>query len=745
LQLEPTEEQQLLRDTFAQLFAGESSPERVRAAEPLGFDPALWKQLAETGALVMRVPEASGGAGANLLDAVILAEEAGRKLASSPLVETIVAARVLASCSGDAASSWLERLSTGASVVSIALHDFAQTSSQWVAGGAVADAVVGRDGDDLVLLFGRRLDERADATPRNLGSDPLGLWSPASSERLVLASGQRARDLLAGAIEEWKLLTASALAGLSREALEIAGRYASERIQFGRPIGAFQAIAHPLADSVADIDGARLLVWRTVWAIASRQPEAGALISMCFVWAAEATTRAVARALHTHGGYGLSLEYDIQLYHRRGKSLPLAYGDPRRELLTVADRLWGQPAAAVILPDPGDVHLDYGLGEPAEAFAEAARRFFEEKLSDELRAHRHFAWEGHHPGFQAKLAEAGLLYPAWPSEYGGQDRGRYEMVALSRVFDEFGWSRYAITTTDMVAQTLMRFGSEELKLEVLPRIARGDAISSLGYTEPASGSDVAAAQTRAVRDGDDWIINGQKMFTSGADLAQYVFLLTRTNTEVPKHKGLTMFMVPLDLPGIEIQPVHTISDERTNCTYYTEVRLPDRYRVGPVDGGWSVVAYALELEHGGGGSSTMRRMLAGAVSWAEAERLDRGRPLDDSDVRARLARVAIHIEVIEAISARSLFVRCEGIDDPGLGPISKFFSTDRFIEDAADLMDLCAPDSLLRGAETGFATGAAAVEFAYRLSTATSIYGGTSEIMKSIVAQASLGMPRSRS
>jgi alkylation response protein AidB-like acyl-CoA dehydrogenase len=204
-------------------------------------------------------------------------------------------------------------------------------------------------------------------------------------------------------------------------------------------------------------------------------------------------------------------------------------------------------------------------------------------------------------------------------------------------------------------------------------------------------------------------------------------------------------MVPLDLPGIEIQPVHTLSDERTNLTFYTDLRLPDRYRVGPVNGGWSVVAYALELEHGGSGSGMMRKLLAGAVEWAQQERPGRGRAIEDPVARARLARVAIHAEVIESISSRALFVGAEGIDEPGLGPLSKFFSTDRYIEDATDLMDLCAPDSLLRGPDNGFATGAAAVEFAYRLSTATAIYGGTSEIMKSIVAQASLGMPRSRS
>jgi alkylation response protein AidB-like acyl-CoA dehydrogenase len=235
------------------------------------------------------------------------------------------------------------------------------------------------------------------------------------------------------------------------------------------------------------------------------------------------------------------------------------------------------------------------------------------------------------------------------------------------------------------------------------------------------------------------------MFTSGANLAQYVFLLTRTNPDVAKHKGLTMFMVPLELPGIEIQPIHTLSDEQTNCTYYTDVRLPDRYRVGPVDGGWAVIAYALELEHGGGSGGAQRDMIAGALEWARSHRRGDALAIESENVRARLARAAVHTEVARALGDRSLYAGAEGLNDSAIGPMGKFFSTDRFIEDAADLMDLCAPESLIRGPEKGGATGASAVEFAYRLSTATAIYGGTSEIMKSIVAQVSLGMPRSRS
>ena len=741
MNLDLSEEQQLLQETFAQLFAALSSPECVRAAEPSGFDPALWKQLAETGALGVRVPEAAGGSDGSLLDAAVIAAQAGRRLASVPLLEGILAGRLLAASPGPEAASWLARLLDGDAVVSLALHPLGEAPKQWVAAAGVADALIALDADQLVLL--PRAGKPPVAPPGAPGAAPLGCFQPRPP--VPLGAGAVAREAFGAAVEEWKLLMAAALAGLAREALEMAGRYASERVQFDRPIGSFQGLAHPLAESAADVEGARLLVWRAIWAIAAGRGDAAALISMAFAWSSLVATTAVARALHVHGGYGLSLEYDIQLYHRRAKAWPLVYGDPQQELLCVAARSFDTPPPRPALPDAGALGLSFELGPEAQAFARTARRFFAENLDEELRRHAHFAWEGHHPGFQRKLAQAGLLFPSWPKAYGGQERSAYEMAALSEVFHEHGWTRHAIATTGMIGQTLMRFGSEPLKQEVLPRFARGEAICSMGFTEPAAGSDVAAAQTRAVRDGDSWVIDGQKMFTSGANLAQYVFLLTRTNPEARKHKGLTMFLLPLDTPGIEIQPVETLSDERTNITYYSGVRVPDRYRVGPVDGGWEVITCALDLEHGGGFAHMQRSMLEGALAWARSTRRGSGFAIDEPSVRERLARAAIHTTAADSIGCQAIFARASGKATPAIGPMAKFFSTDRFIEDAADLMDLCAPDSLLRGREGGGAEGASAVEFAYRLSTAMSIYGGTSEIMKSLVAQASLGLPRSRS
>ena len=743
MNLQLSEEQQLVRSTFARLFAEQSTPDRVRAAERTGFDAGLLASLASVGALGLRVPAGQGGAGGSLLDAALLAEEAGRRLASVPLLETLVALPLLARADCPEAGEWLEAALGGERVVSLDLRCDEGEDDPFIAGGLVSDAVIGlRDG--ALVLFPRKGDATAEPAPLNLGSSALARRHVFEDEGPVLLSGDVAREAYDAAVAEWKLLMAAALAGLAREALERAGRYACERQQFGRLIGSFQAVAHPLADSAAEVEGARLLSWKAIAAIAAGDGSASSLVSMSFYWSSRAATRAVACALHTHGGYGLSLEEDIQLYHRRAKAWPLVAGDPAVELDRAARECFGD-APPRSLPEAGEVGIDFGLGATALRYADEARSFFKTHWSSQLSERRHYAWEGYHPEFWQQLACAGFLYPAWPKAYGGQERSRYDMEALAAVFFEFGCTRHPIDTTGMVASALMRFARDELKDEVLGRFARGEAIASLGYSEPGSGSDVAAAQTRAVRMGDDWVLDGQKMFTSGANLGDYVFLLARTNADVQKHKGLTLFLVPLDQPGVEVRPFETLSDEKTNATYYSGVHLPDRYRVGEVDDGWTVLTFALELEHGKGVILEQRELLKGAVEWALVAGAGGDRPFDRESVRLRLGSAAVHTEVADAINRAALFANAEGTGDGAIGPMAKFFSTDRFIEDAADLLDLCAPDSLGRGRYGGGDPGAAAVEFGYRLSTATSIYGGTSEIMKSIVAQESLGLPRSRS
>lgn len=727
-----SEDQEMMRDTFARFLTEHSSTARVRAALPLGFDRALWKGLAELGALSVRVPEERGGLGLGVLDAAILMEEVGRTLASGPVAEALVAARLLATIGG--ADDMIEKALAGEAVVTLAYHDIARQPQQWIAGGAVADAVVARDGEEIVLLALTDADRRREA---NLASTPVVEIDLKRAKRKLLSSGPEAAKAFAQAIEEWKLLMGAALAGLAREAVRLAAAYAVDRIQFGQPIGAYQAISHPLADRQADVDGGKFLVWRAIRDIADADADAGAKISLAAWWNAQAASYAVAQALHTFGGYGLTTEYDIHLYNLRAKAWPLVFGDPARWLEEAGARLYA--GEKTDLPDVGAVGIDFDLGDEARAIVQEIDAFMEKNMTPEIRAKAHYSWEGHNPAFHKQLSQAGLLYLGFPKDLGGRGLGPYARTAAMERFEHWGWSNPVANVAQMVGLIVARFGSEELKADVLPKILSGDVICSLGYSEPGSGSDVFAAQCKASRDGNGWRIDGTKMFTSGANLTDYVLMLTRTNTEVAKHKGLTMFLVPLKTEGVTVQPVYTFQDERTNITFYDGVKIPDSHRLGEVDGGVKTMSASLELEHGGGFTKVQRAMLNAAEALCR-EIKDGGRPLiEQPQAQARLARTEAHVLISEMLGFRANWVVVEKKPNLAYGPMIKMFSSEKFQSDSRDLLDLTAPLSLSKR------EGAAAfINQCYRHAQGTTIYGGTSEVHRSMMAERGLGLPRTR-
>jgi alkylation response protein AidB-like acyl-CoA dehydrogenase len=736
MNFELSEDQLLMRETFARFLDEESTLERVRAALPSGFDRSLWTGLAELGAFSLRVPQESGGLGLGVFDAVVLMEEVGRTLASGPIAETLIAAAMLARLdAGGEHRGLLDKVIAGQAVVSLAFRDVTVEPEQWVAGGAIATAVIARDGDKVVLIAVPPDDGK---DKPNLASTPIAQLRLGSAPRSVLSASEQGRWVFTQALEEWKLLTAAALAGLSRQAIELAATYARERFAFGQPIGTYQGISHPLADLLCDVDGGKYLTWKTLRDIADGDPRAAAEISLTAWWNANAATRTVAQALHTFGGYGLTTEYDIHLYNLRAKAWPLILGDPARLLEEAGRRLYA--GETTVLPEVGAISIDFDLGEQAHALAEELDTFFKKNLTPELKAKAHYSFDGHDPGIHRKLAQAGLLFAGWPKEWGGRAEPPYSLNAASHVWEAHGWTSHVMGVSNMVGTIIRRFGSEELKREVLTKIAAGEAICSLGYSEPGSGSDVFAAATRAtLEEGNVWRIDGQKMFTSGANIADYVLLLARTDPQVPKHKGLTMFIVPLKSPNIEIQPVFTFQDERTNITYYDGVKVPDSYRLGEVNGGVKVMAGALELEHGGGFAKTQQHMVRAAEQLCRELKF-RGRPLiEDTAAQVRLARATADVVVSEVIAWRALWAGVEKKPNAGFGPMAKLFSSEKFLEDSADLLDLTAPESLSkRAGPAGF------LNQCYRHSQGTTIYGGTSEIHRSMIAERALNLPRTR-
>jgi len=732
MNFELSSDQRMMSESFARFLSEQSTNERVRAAaEQGGFDPSLWQGLAELGAFSLRVPEALGGLGLG----VVLMEEAGRTLVSGPLAETLVAARVLAVLAADSQSALLEELISGQSVVSIAFHDVAAQPVQWVAGGAVAKAVIARDGNNVALYLLPAGVNRAEA---NLASTPIGEIEFSKAERVVLSSSAEGLKTFAEAIEEWKLLMAVALSGLSREAVRLAAAYACEREAFGQPIGAYQAISHPLADLIVDVDGGKYLTWKAIHDIAKGLPEAAPEISLAIWWNAETAGRAVTQALHTFGGYGLATESDIHLFNLRAKAWPLVFGDPASFLEEAGLRLYANEKVA--LPDVGEVAIDFDLGDEAHAMAKELDDFFNAVLTPELRAKAHYSFDGFDSGVHKKLAEKRFLFPAWPKEFGGREAEPYVQNALRQVWEEQGWTGHPVGTTNLVGTMIRKAGGDELKAEVLPKIVSGDAICSLGYSEPGCGSDVFAAKTKATRLPDgSWRIDGAKMWTSGANIAQYVLLLTRTNPDVPKHKGLTMFVVPLNTPGIEIHPVHTFQDERTNATFYDNVIVNDAYRLGPVDGGVKVMAAALELEHGGGFNKSMRSMVIAAEKLCREIKRNGRSLLEESDAQKRLARCWAHYFISEVLGNRALWTGVNKLPSLAYGPMIKMFSSEKFQSDSRDLLHLTAPYSLSKRKGP-----AGELNLAYRHAHGTTIYGGTSEVHRSMIAERALGLPRTR-
>ncbi len=371
------------------------------------------------------------------------------------------------------------------------------------------------------------------------------------------------------------------------------------------------------------------------------------------------------------------------------------------------------------------------------AFQRDLRAFLTDLVTDEVRLRDRQTGDNFDEGVHLALGARGYLEAEFKTGTdGGFSRIRRRIWDLERRRAHVPWVTWG--TTVMVAKAVAAFGKPELVDEVLPRVFEGTARMCLGYTEPEGGSDVATCKTRAVRDGDQWVINGSKMFTTGAHNCQYVFLLTNSDAGAPKHKSLSMFLVPLDTPGIEIQGIRTVDGDRTNIVYYTDVRVDEKYLLGEANAGWTVLRGPLDAEHGAApteadGLSDVSIMahqagvMAAAVDAVAARvgRVDAAgrRMVDDGAVAYRLGRSAARLEA--SLSTPSIFGRVAQAQ------------TMRDI--APDLMDLAGAASVLP-VDTDGAADNGASEYAFRFAPLFGIYGGTLEVFRNMIAQHVLGL-----
>jgi alkylation response protein AidB-like acyl-CoA dehydrogenase len=337
------------------------------------------------------------------------------------------------------------------------------------------------------------------------------------------------------------------------------------------------------------------------------------------------------------------------------------------------------------------------------------------------------------------LGEAGLLGVAWPTEYGGQGLTALEQYIFGEEARRVS-APLPMITLNTVGPTLIQFGTDEQKTKFLPAILKGTVDFAIGYSEPGAGSDLASLRTTAVRDGDEFVINGSKMFTSGAEFADYIWLAARTDPEAKKHKGITLFIVPTDAKGFSWKPLHTMPGVSTYYTFYDDVRVPASSIVLGENEGWKLVTNQLNLERAAlGNLGALEPLFRKTLNWAKTTPLDGGLVIDKPWVQQALARVEAQVAAYELLNLRVNASMSSGALSMGEASAAKVFGTELTQQVARELLEVIGQD--------GSRVGAAAplkgeLEHAYRLAVINTFGGGANELQRDIIAMAGLGMPR---
>jgi alkylation response protein AidB-like acyl-CoA dehydrogenase len=384
------------------------------------------------------------------------------------------------------------------------------------------------------------------------------------------------------------------------------------------------------------------------------------------------------------------------------------------------------------------MHLAYTAEQ--EALRTQLRAYFAELMTPEVEAEVAGGDTGGPHCLEAvrKMGRDGWLGIGWPTEYGGQGRSLVEQF----IFYDESWRALApipALTIKAIAHTIMAFGSEEQKRFFLPRILRGELHFAVGYTEPQSGTDLASLQTKAVRDGDDWVITGQKIYTSLAGYADYIWLAARTDPDAPKHKGISIFAVPTKAAGFSHSIIHTLVDSGTTNTFYDGVRVPASALIGEVNKGWKLITNQLNYERVAIAPPGMvEKVYEDTVRWAAETRLSDGRRVIDQEwVRVNLARVYARLEFLKLVNWKAVTAASVS---PADSSATKVFGTEFFCEAYRLLLEVFGSRGAVRG--TADAPLRGRLERAYQGTLFLTFGGGTNEVQRDLIALFGLGMPR---
>jgi 3-oxocholest-4-en-26-oyl-CoA dehydrogenase alpha subunit len=389
--------------------------------------------------------------------------------------------------------------------------------------------------------------------------------------------------------------------------------------------------------------------------------------------------------------------------------------------------------------------VDFELDPAQQAWVVEVREFLAQNvtaaLRDEITQHGLEFPGGEVAAFRRKVGAKGWFGLNWPEEYGGLGLGAVYQHLLMREFDLWNVPGPDLTVTS-VAPMIMRHGTEQNKKEFLPPIARGELICAVGYSEPDAGTDLASLRTRAMRDGDEWVINGSKIWNSGAQRSTHEWLCVRTDPDAQRHRGISVIMVPTDLPGIEIRPLIAWSGYRTNEVFFTDVRVPVTNLIGELNHGWAYITGALDLERGAlTNAGDQQRALDELRKLAARPLRDGTVPLDNPAFRRRLAQAEADVEVAALMGLEASSLLDSGVIPTVEVSVEKIYGSE-LRQRIADLaIDMLGPDGLLAHRSPEAPAGGY-FERLYRVSPLMRFGGGTNEVLRDVIAQRGHGMPR---
>lgn len=713
---ELSDEQVLLRETVTRLgdrFGAD--PQRI---EEQVADASAADLVFELGLPGMRLPVDEDDSGATVADVSVVAEAAARAPAVFPLLGPMLALELMRLAS--APSEPTAKAASGELRVTIALtprlDDLAHDGDEavaWDAGAATHAVGLSASGGLALFEVSDRRVESADPT--------RPIFAVESGDAQALTSGPIRPETEAA----WKAfactLLSADLLGSMEGALERALEYARERHQFGRPIGSFQAVKHLLADAFVSTFATRSAGAHAADCVDSLAPsEALFAARTAKAFAAKAARSAIETGMQVHGAMGSTWESPFHLYLRRALVNDAVLGALGRQLDAIAaGRLGERPLGPIGNDDEPEFRR-----ELREWLADNAPR---EPLPESGDEHGKAVRE-----WQRRLHSGGWSGLSIPADCGGGGRSPLFEGILNEEIAAAGAP--PILDSVYLSHIVVAFGSETQRKTWIPRMLSGEEWWCQGFSEPEAGSDLASLRTRAVRDGGDWIISGQKTWTTSGQWADVCLVLARTDLEAPRHKGISAFVVPMDSPGVSVRPIRQPSGHSEFAeVFFEDVRVPDDRMLGRPGDGWKIAMLTVTLERGPADSGYAAKHLA-LLKRLEEHVRERPEDVADAGVRRALAESYVDIEVLRLRVRDSLAERAR---KNAVGPES---SADKLLMIRTEqrlhhLVLKLLPTRVARLDDANLLSG-------YLASRAASVYGGTEQIQKDIVANRVLGLPR---